>query len=1417
MAKHLMFLLLLIGAIPLCADKPASPKFEQVLRELDQEPGYTVNFKDVSAIEVVKFLSKIGKLNFLYNEAELGFNVTIVSERQTSLADIMTAFLQVLSINNLQLTEDGSNLIIHGNDGMGHLADVISPERPFNSEHIPPLVTRVFFIEKGNPDSIAHVLKPMLSKDALIEVSSETRHLIVTDLVANVVKIADLLETLDAPSNSLAVGKYQAKDASVEMLIPVLKQVLTPLGDGNPLIIVPQAETNTAYIVTTPYLLSQAIDIFKLLDIPPTAKHIKLTGKNVFVYQINHQSPEDLINSLKQVATTLTKESKRPTDLSELITSMRYNKTSHSLIFIGSEKAITEIKILLSELDTATAKKYEDLSTSKFYIYQIKNADSDELRDSVEQLTTRLKAAKTPDEGLIATLNSMKWIQDTNSMVFTGPASSIDKLKQLMPELDKKNETTADFYIYKLKSVTPQVLTDEVNSLIDRLKKSYNPDRNLIKTLETLKYVPDSNSVIFTGDKNAIARVKELLPELDDKSNLLKSDFYVYTPKNLNVSEFMTALTEMGKNLKKAGLADEGFLKSIESAKWSSESHAVTFIGNKTTIDRLKALIPTLDVTEAKRQEIYIYRIQNTNRRTLTEGLSQLENSLTKTDPVKVSIENMQYLPESNSFVFKGSVSTIARIKDYLMILDGKDMAHGRQTFELYKVENVPGNLILKELKQVADNMQRSGLEADPVVASIDTLRYIKSTNSIYVTGTPDTIKEVIELIKQFDIVRPKGDISDNSNFFMYKPTYAPPAELKESLLTVAEDLKAAGLTDQSLINTILTVRTVESSQSLLFTGEPDSIAKVKELLKTLDNPDAAKPIQKIGQTTFFIYKLQYITGPQLSKHLKALSSDLKKSPNPDKHLIEALNNMRYVPETNSVVFTGTEDTLKKVQAIVKKFDVIDLADVRSTPAETYLVYKPKHQSGEELIQILHDFEQNLSTSGVEDQELIEVINNLKWMPKTQSILISGTKEATTKVKELLERFDVVGEKGDHPTTSIETIDDTSFLVYKLQYHQGLDIQTALQGLAADLTSQSEAKGKESAIARSINSIQWIQITNSLIGSGNAQTLEKLRELIKGLDVPLRQVMIEVLVIETTSTDSLDIELLWQSQGNYKKRLAWKTGTFPTQPSQEVDNQFQDTAVGGLTASTRPSAQNIPLPSGGTLGVIGDIILHHGKSYIGLGDFINAVKATEDTVSVWNQKIITQDNQTSTIFIGQNLPYTGSVVTTQQNAGNITANSVEYRDVGTKLIITPTLGSGDIITLEIDEEITEATNIGDDQDISTAQLTGIRTAKKTTQTRVTMPDRHFLALSGQVNDTTDRLKTGIPCLGSLPILGAAFAKNNRSFNTGNTIIFIYPQIIHTFEEYQDITDAQEDLFREQAPYKEDFDRAIELVKTPDDM
>jgi type III secretion protein C len=380
------------------------------------------------------------------------------------------------------------------------------------------------------------------------------------------------------------------------------------------------------------------------------------------------------------------------------------------------------------------------------------------------------------------------------------------------------------------------------------------------------------------------------------------------------------------------------------------------------------------------------------------------------------------------------------------------------------------------------------------------------------------------------------------------------------------------------------------------------------------------------------------------------------------------------------------------------------------------------------------------------------------------------------------------------------------FLVYKLQYHAGEEVEETVRKISADLSSKPETSAKYLA---ALKSVQCIKATNSLVCSGDGDSLESVKELIQSLDTQLRQVFIEVLVVETDARNSQEFGLQWAAGGKYKDKIGFGMNQFTPTPAggpSAFQLAFQNT-----NATNTPSGPGqLGLSSGFDMGVIGDIIFHKGKSFVSLASLVSAIQMDGNSSIVLNQKIITQDNKNSKIFVGDNIPFTGSIVTTVGTNQQSTAN-VEYKDIGVNLSITPRLGEGDVITLDLHEEITEAIPTGGSS-VSNSQVTGIQTTKTNMMTHVHVPDRHFLVLSGMIRNARSHHKSGLPCLGGIPGIGdLLFSKTRNMDEKRNVIIFVRPHIIRSMEDYRNLTDQQSDVYRDNAP-EGSLDKALEVAQ-----
>lgn len=1248
---------------------------------------YTINFNNISIIEYIRFVSKITNLNFIFNEQDLQFNVTIISQEPISPRNVMSTLIQLLRVHGLSILEEDNNLLITASKSVSQIATIVSNDLPEGPSGPIPLVTRVFRINNAQLTTIATIVKSMLSDTAKLDVSPETHQLIVTDITTNVDKISTLLASIDAPHSPLEIESYEAKHASPLDLIQLGTKLVDPFKAGNPLIFIPLAGTNKIFIVSTAYLIEKTLEVFEDLDIVS-----------------NYQN--------------------------------------------GQIRAVIPYQ---------------------FFVYSPKFRRGLDLEKALHDIGNNLKLSGLANTTFLQTIEHMKWIPSTNSLVFTGDEASLKQVELLLASLDNTQEVHQDgeVFIYKPKFVSKEQLERDLKSLASDLDTKSPFDASLYKAISHVKWMPDSQSFIFKVDTFVLNRLKEFLQLFDSVehgSGEGVQTFSLVALKHAQGNLLLEKLKSVAKELKDSKIPNPALIQAIDQAKWIKDNNSILITGTPASITQLTQLIQEFDISG---------------------------NSL---------------------------------IKD------------GPQSFSIYTLKHVQGNLLLEKLHLIAKDLKESKASDPALIQTIEQAKWIKDNNSILITGPDHAIAQMKQIIQEFDITGVSYEMhnkGEKTAFYIYKPIHQTGPSLASHLKEVCKNLEASGLIDPDLLVTLQTMRFVDSSQSLVFTGTPATLDKVKELLVKMDviSPEEIK-IQELNQTTFLIYRVEHITHENLIKAINAAIDDLRHRGVINEHVVESLRSIKWIEETHSVIATGSKETLQMVHQLLIQFDVASSqsssAPNSSSEPLNFVVYTPKNIPGPELIKALKDFKSSLLSSGIVDKDLFASIDQLKWIPRTSSLLISGHAAAIKQIEELLTRFDTTATYKGDGTTPLASPEQSNFLVYKLQYHQGEEILTALKKIAPEI-SQTEPAQTQSLL-KAINSLQWITVTNSLIASGDPATLTKIKTLVQNLDIPLRQVFVEILVIETSMTNAQNFGLQWGGKMQYLNRFGAGTGNFPIQGANATNpgiNGFPNvtdpfpTNLSKVSATTTPNANTmIPFFTGFDLGIIGDIIMHKGKSFISLGSLVNALQTDNDSTVIMNPKIITQDNRNSTIFVGQNVPFVGSLVASQ-NSFVQTNQNIEYRDIGFNLSITPTIGNSDIVTLDIANDISEVIgnpNQGTISNNTNQQPTGILTSHTNMNTRVHVPDKHFVVLSGMIQESKTTFKTSIPCLGGLPVIGALFSENDKLDQRTNVIIFVRPHIINTYEEYKTITSTQEQMYKEQAGtriLKEQFDEGIDLIKYPE--
>lgn len=1208
------------------------------------QEDYSINFENIPIKEYINFVKKVCDTNFIFEEKDLNFTVTVMCKEKTNKENIMETLVQILRIHGFSILEEKNNLIIHKNSNIKQIAKIDENGK----ENMPPIITKIFKIKNADLFSVSKIIKPMISQDAIFEIFEENRQVIITDIQSSMQSIEKIIEAIDGPEMALEIESYKVKENPTKYLIDLTNKIMKPLIEKATFILVGQEKTEKIFIISTPKLIEKAISI-------------------------------------------------------------------------------------LMNIDTAQEEEILSYKTS-FFTYQPKNRTLKDLFYAAQDLEKNLENT-IGDKDFIQTLKSAKIVQSTHSLLFTGNENSFAKVKQILISLDTKNSSSLTsigektFFIYKIQNAPYKKIFSALKNTSNNFKEENVPEKNLIETIDSAKYIPDTNSILFTGNKTSLLKVEKLVKSFDVDIKTIKTEekFFIYKPKNRSISYIENSLKEVEKKLLDSPISDPSFIKSIKNVQKIDNNKALLFTGDDKTISKIQDLLTTLDTESEK--------------------------------------------------------------------------------YFLYKLKYASGNLIEEDLDKFSDNLKTQKIKNPDLIKVLENSKWIKETNSIMLTGNIKAIEEAKEIIQEFD-VQGRKKISLNDHFLIYHPKYASADYIKATLLEMAENLQKANLADQDLLHTIENVKIIFTTKSLVFTGTQNSIDKISKLLVNIDTKDAERDrIKKIGEKTYLIYKIKKANPQKLISSIKEIARDLEKTKASDHDFIKTINSVQYKKENNSLFFTGNVSSLEKVKAIVEKFDIESPIEGVQEPSN-YFVYQPKYLSGPDLKNVLINFTKHLKITGLKNENLFYSIQNMKWDESTKSLIVSGDSKSLEEIKKLFATFDVP-KKFDTIKDIIQPIDETSFLVYKLQYHKGDEIQSALKEIAKELTA-SKANVKKNLI-NAINSMQWMQITNSLLCSGDNNTMQRLKELISNLDVPLKQVFIEMLVLETSFTNLLNFGLDWG--GKYQNENRFVTGLSNAQSPRNngLDNFMQN--LDNLSTKNPVQGKSLPFGSGFDLGIIGDVIMHKGASFLSLGSFLQAIQADEETSIVSTPKLIAQDNKNSTIFFGQNIPYIGSQTKIQGASSSETSN-LEYRDIGMSLSITPVLGNSDTVTLNLNLQRTVASPEQVQQSLTGVQ--GIITSKTSMQTTVHIPNKNFLVLSGMITETKSKSKSGIPCLGGLPLIGSAFSSNNRADDKKNIVIFIKPHIINSYEDLLNITQSQEDFFRENSGspiLEKDFDESMEFIKS----
>jgi general secretion pathway protein D len=314
--------------------------------------------------------------------------------------------------------------------------------------------------------------------------------------------------------------------------------------------------------------------------------------------------------------------------------------------------------------------------------------------------------------------------------------------------------------------------------------------------------------------------------------------------------------------------------------------------------------------------------------------------------------------------------------------------------------------------------------------------------------------------------------------------------------------------------------------------------------------------------------------------------------------------------------------------------------------------------------------------------------------------------------------------------------------------------QRPRQAAPSDPKTQSNAPSAGSRAPRT--SVVADIENNALLISTTAREYERVEKLLRQLDVVPTQVMLEAVIAEVTLSDELKFGLRWFFESG-------RSGV-----------GFSDLASGGTGASFPALAWSYATK---------DIRVT-----------LNALSSVTDVNVVSAPTLMALNNQKAVLQIGDQVPIVTRQSRSIDDAGAPVVNSVEMKDTGIILTVVPRINTSGKIMLDIQQEVSDVVKT------TSSGIDSPTIQQRKVSTRVVVNDNESLALGGLIQQKNDLIRTQVPILGDIPLLGNAFKSKTDTIKKTELIIFIKPRIVRDVNEARNVTEE----FRQQLDFSSDI-------------
>ncbi|MEC6816259.1 type II secretion system secretin GspD [Photobacterium toruni] len=485
-------------------------------------------------------------------------------------------------------------------------------------------------------------------------------------------------------------------------------------------------------------------------------------------------------------------------------------------------------------------------------------------------------------------------------------------------------------------------------------------------------------------------------------------------------------------------------------------------------------------------------------------------------------------------------------------------------------------------------------------------------------------------------------------------------------------------------------------------------------------------------------------------------------------------NVVHYDP-ANIIMITGRAAVVNRLAEIIERVDRAGNKDVT--------VVSLNNASASEMVRIIDSLNKSAEAKSTPSFLIPKAVAD----ERTNSVLISGDPKVRERLKKLIHRLDK------------EMAVSGNSRVFYLKYAKAEDLVDVLKGVSENV--QATTKGN-SGQGQSTNKddvmISAHAPTNALIISAPADVMKRLEAIISQLDIRRAQVHIEAMIVEVQEGDGVDFGVQWGSEDGGVIQFGNSGAPIGGLLSAQEQGKDKVTTQNRTDPNTGEQLPPIVTTESGDLAPMAAFLggVKGAAAAIALGDWtalVTAVQSNRNVNVLSTPNITVLDNQEANLSVGQEVPVTTGSQTGSNNDNPFT--TVERKDVGIQLKVTPQINEGDSVQMKIEQVVSQVADANGAVDI--------RFDKRELSTSVLVKDGNMIALGGLMQEKTLESEQKVPILGDIPVLGALFRSTNNQTEKTNLMIFIRPTILRDGMSADGMTQRKYNYIRAQQLYQAD--------------